>query len=57
MLAVHWLGDSLDGTLARVRGAERPKYGFYLDHVMARCRSFVWGSGLGSRDTSVSASR
>ena len=29
---VNWYGDSLDGTLARVRGAQRPIYGFYLDH-------------------------
>ena len=33
-LAVNWFGDSLDGTLARVRGAERPRYGFYVDHVL-----------------------
>jgi phosphatidylglycerophosphate synthase len=32
-LAVNWFGDSLDGTLARVRGHERPRYGFYVDHV------------------------
>ena len=29
---VNWYGDSLDGTLARVRGTQRPIYGFYLDH-------------------------
>ncbi len=33
-LAVNWLGDSLDGTLARVRNRQRPRYGFYLDHVV-----------------------
>ena len=33
-LALNWFGDSLDGTLARVRGAERPRYGFYIDHVL-----------------------
>jgi archaetidylinositol phosphate synthase len=33
-LAVNWFGDSLDGTLARVRKVERPRYGFYLDHVV-----------------------
>jgi archaetidylinositol phosphate synthase len=33
-LAVNWFGDSLDGTLARVRGEERPRYGFYIDHVV-----------------------
>jgi archaetidylinositol phosphate synthase len=34
MLAVNWFGDSLDGTLARVRKQERPRYGFYVDHVL-----------------------
>ena len=34
MLCVNWFGDSLDGTLARVRGHERPRYGFYVDHVL-----------------------
>jgi len=33
-LAVNWFGDSLDGTLARVRRHERPRYGFYIDHVL-----------------------
>jgi phosphatidylglycerophosphate synthase len=33
-LAVNWFGDSLDGTVARVRGQERPRYGFYVDHVV-----------------------
>ena len=33
-LAINWFGDSLDGTLARVRRAERPRYGFYVDHVV-----------------------
>ncbi|HYS51092.1 MAG TPA: protein kinase, partial [Burkholderiales bacterium] len=47
MLAVHWLGDSLDGTLARVRGVERPKYGFYLDHVMGALSVVVVGLGIG----------
>lgn len=31
---LNWLGDSLDGTLARVRGQQRPRYGFYVDHVV-----------------------
>ena len=34
LLMVNWFGDSLDGTLARVRGHERPRYGFYVDHVL-----------------------
>lgn len=33
-IALNWLGDSLDGTLARVRGQERPRYGFYVDHIV-----------------------
>ena len=33
-LAVNWFGDSLDGTVARVRGHQRPRYGFYVDHVI-----------------------
>lgn len=33
-LVVNWFGDSLDGTLARVRGHQRPRYGFYVDHVL-----------------------
>ena len=33
-LAVNWLGDSLDGTLARVRQQQRPRYGFYVDHMV-----------------------
>lgn len=33
-LVVNWFGDSLDGTLARVRNQQRPRYGFYVDHVV-----------------------
>lgn len=33
-LAVNWFGDSLDGTLARVRNAQRPRYGYYVDHAL-----------------------
>lgn len=33
-LVLNWFGDSLDGTLARVRRVERPRYGFYVDHVL-----------------------
>ena len=32
-LAMNWFGDSLDGTLARHRGTERPRYGFFIDHT------------------------
>jgi len=33
-LAVNWFGDSLDGTLARFRNTPRPRYGFYVDHIV-----------------------
>jgi archaetidylinositol phosphate synthase len=33
-LALNWLGDSLDGSLARYRGCQRPRYGYYVDHVI-----------------------
>jgi archaetidylinositol phosphate synthase len=33
-LALNWLGDSLDGTLARMRQQQRPRYGFYVDHIV-----------------------
>jgi phosphatidylglycerophosphate synthase len=33
-LALNWFGDSLDGTVARVRNQQRPRYGFYVDHVV-----------------------
>ena len=33
-LAVNWFGDSLDGTLARTRQCQRPRYGFYVDHIV-----------------------
>lgn len=33
-LAVNWFGDSLDGTLARLHNRQRPRYGFYVDHMI-----------------------
>jgi archaetidylinositol phosphate synthase len=33
-LAINWFGDSLDGTLARARNKQRPRYGFYVDHII-----------------------
>jgi phosphatidylglycerophosphate synthase len=33
-IALNWLGDSMDGTLARVRRQQRPRYGFYVDHMV-----------------------
>jgi phosphatidylglycerophosphate synthase len=47
MLVVNWFGDSLDGTLARVRKAERPRYGYYIDHVVDAFTTAVIGIGLG----------
>ena len=46
-LAVNWFGDSLDGTLARVRGIERPKYGYYIDHMVDAFNTAVIGAGMG----------
>ncbi|MGA2348978.1 MAG: CDP-alcohol phosphatidyltransferase family protein [Terracidiphilus sp.] len=46
-LALNWLGDSLDGTLARVRRIERPRYGFYVDHMIDIFGSSALMCGLG----------
>jgi archaetidylinositol phosphate synthase len=45
-LAVNWFGDSLDGTLARVRNRQRPRYGFYVDHVVDLVGTFFLLGGL-----------
>jgi archaetidylinositol phosphate synthase len=47
LLVVHWLGDSLDGTLARVRQIQRPRYGYYLDHLVDAISTALIGIGLG----------
>ena len=47
LLVAQWLGDSLDGTLARVRGIERPTYGYYLDHLVDAIATAAIGIGLG----------
>ena len=47
LLVVHWFGDSLDGTLARVRKIERPTYGYYLDHLVDGFATAAIGIGLG----------
>ena len=44
---VNWLGDSLDGTLARYRQIERPKFGFYIDHTTDTFGQAVIFLGLG----------
>jgi archaetidylinositol phosphate synthase len=45
-LAVNWLGDSLDGTLARVRQRQRPRYGFYVDHMIDSFGAVAMMGGL-----------
>ena len=46
-LALNWFGDSMDGTLARVRGQQRPRYGFYVDHMVDMFGSVALMCGLG----------
>ena len=45
-LALNWLGDSLDGTLARVRRCQRPRYGFYVDHIVDSFGALALMGGL-----------
>ena len=45
-LALNWLGDSLDGTLARVRNCQRPRYGFYVDHMVDALGTFFLLGGM-----------
>src|ERR1044072_5596553 len=47
LLVVHWLGASLDGTLARVRGIQRPRSAYYLDHLVDAGATAAIGIGLG----------
>jgi phosphatidylglycerophosphate synthase len=46
-VVLNWLGDSLDGTLARVRHLQRPRYGFYVDHMVDIFGSVALMCGLG----------
>jgi len=46
-VALNWFGDSLDGTLARVRHQQRPRYGFYVDHMVDVFGSVALMCGLG----------
>ena len=46
-LAINWFGDSLDGTLARVRSHQRPRYGFYVDHVVDAVGALFLFGGMG----------
>jgi archaetidylinositol phosphate synthase len=45
-LALNWFGDSLDGTVARVRNQQRPRYGFYVDHVIDMAGTACLFAGL-----------
>lgn len=45
-LAFNWMGDSLDGTLARLRNRQRPRYGFYVDHISDTISALFLMSGL-----------
>ena len=45
-LALNWFGDSLDGTVARVRNHQRPRYGFYVDHVVDITSMLLLCAGL-----------
>src|SRR5260221_631027 len=45
-LALNWFGDSLDGTLARVRNKQRPRYGFYVDHILDAIGTFFLLGGM-----------
>ena len=47
LLIINWFGDSLDGTLARVRNRQRPRYGFYVDHIVDCIGSALLLVGLG----------
>src|ERR1039457_6964241 len=46
-IALNWFGDSMDGTLARVRCQQRPRYGFYVDHMVDIFGSVALMCGLG----------
>jgi len=44
---INWYGDSLDGTLARVRRTQRPVYGYYIDHTVDCINEFIMFIGIG----------
>lgn len=46
-LVINWFGDSLDGTIARFRHIERPKYGFFIDHTLDSVSMVLIGIGVG----------
>ncbi|BCY09149.1 CDP-alcohol phosphatidyltransferase family protein [Actinoplanes sp. L3-i22] len=46
-VALHWFGDALDGTVARLRGEDRPRYGFFVDHFLDTVSQVLLFIGLG----------
>lgn len=46
-LVLNWFGDSMDGTLARIRRQQRPRYGFYVDHIVDIFGALALMCGLG----------
>ena len=56
-IVINWFGDSLDGSVARFRGIERPRYGYFVDHSVDALNVLVFAIGLGlSPYVSMSAS-
>lgn len=47
LLALNWFGDSMDGTLARFREQQRPRYGYYVDHIIDALSALFLFGGLG----------
>lgn len=47
LLALNWFGDSMDGTIARVRNKQRPRYGYYVDHIIDAMSALFLFAGLG----------
>lgn len=46
LLAINWFGDSMDGTIARVRNKLRPRYGYYVDHIIDSLSALFLFGGL-----------
>ncbi len=46
-IIINWFGDSLDGTLARARRIERPRYGFFIDHTTDLYAEIFFALGIG----------
>jgi Phosphatidylglycerophosphate synthase len=57
LLFLNWLGDSLDGTLARVRNRQRPRYGFYVDHIADTFGALALMAGLACSGYYIGPSR